>query len=644
MRANSKILVTLTATAVTAATLVLSAATPAVAHEEREAIFPDKNVGSVPEYRTFPQAQRVVVCAADSAQRIAALPGEARTRSQALLGECAEDSIQDAVNTIAAPGGLGANSTIYLLPGVYLEEKYAAPPTGACAEIQPEGEGDVIGSLQGSEEDNAGVPALLSYAQQLQCPNVHNLIAIMGDQNPDDTSYRCDSDLCGLQIEGTGERPDDVVVDNRFAKLNAIRADRADGLYLRNFLVQQSRFNSVYIIETTGFVVDKMVARANDEYGFLAFASDRGLIKDCEAYYNGDSGVYPGSASDINADRTTIDVERYAIEITRCYSHDNALGYSGTAGNSVYAHDNVFSNNATGIATDSFFPGHPGLPQDHARFSNNKIFSNNRNYYDFVRDGTCAKPIEERGYLEKGVVCPVIPTPVGTGIIIAGGNLNSVDNNLIYDNWRAGTYQIWVPAALRDEFDPTKQYDTSNGNQYRDNRMGFAPDGAVQPNGLDSFWDDEGVGNCWQGNVSSWGDYRSNAVDPRGLPTCDSGGSQFVPGTSAVKFTGFLGCSQYNRDDEFFRDPPACDWFTSPVRPASTDAGADSSGGSGDGASAGGGTSAGAGTDASAAGGSDAVRGRSLPATGVSALAATVALLLLGAGLWLRRKPRTDAG
>ena len=182
---------------------------------------------------------------------------------------------------------------------------------------------------------------------------------------------------------------------------------------MRNFTVQQAEFNAVYVLETDGFMIDKLIARGNDEYGILAFASDHGLIQNVDAYYNGDSGIYPGSASDLNADSKTIAVKRYAIEIRNNKSHDNALGYSGTAGNSVYAHHNKFYDNATGIATDSLFPGHPGLPQDHARWSHNDIYSNNENYYKkYVDTGICAKPMKERGYI-NGTVCPVDPDPGG---------------------------------------------------------------------------------------------------------------------------------------------------------------------------------------------------------------------------------------
>jgi hypothetical protein len=151
----------------------------------------------------------------------------------------------------------------------------------------------------------------------VQCPNNQNLVAIFGKTN--------------LQIEGTGASANDVVFDTAYNKLNAIRADRSNGLYLRNLTTQHTTFNGIYIMETDGFVIDNVVGRWTDEYGFLTFADDHGLYTGCEAYGNGDSGIYPGAASDINANRG-FDVDRYAIEVKGCYSHNNTLGYSGTAG------------------------------------------------------------------------------------------------------------------------------------------------------------------------------------------------------------------------------------------------------------------------------------------------------------------------
>lgn len=563
--------------AMMAALFVLSGGGAASAHEERESVFPDGE-GMVPTYRAYPAANRSVVCRPESQDLIAKMPaGTVKSRNKALLSECRFSSIQDAINAVRVE-----KSTIYLLPGTYTEDRYAnSKPGGYCANLRTGSDSPLgaatnyIGSLAPSaavaESEEAGLPLAISYADQVRCPHNLNMITIFGDRTPDDSSIRCDSKFCGLQIEGTGTRPEDVVIDGRFKKLNAFRADRAGGLYLRNFTVQQAEFNALYVLETDGFLIDEVTARATDEYGILAFASDHGVIKNTDTYYNGDSGVYPGSASDVNADNPNFEPTRYSIEIFDNHMHHNALGYSGTAGNSVYAHHNDIHHNLLGMATDSVFPGHPGMPQDHARWSNNKIYSNNENYYArYVHTGACEKPIAERGYL-NGVVCPVIPMPVGTGVLIAGGNYNLVDNNQMWDNWRIGGMQLWAPAPLRDEFDPTKLYDTSNHNHWVGNKMGFGPDGKPALNGLDFWWDDEGSGNCWEGNTSAYGSPRTNFVFP--VFSCEQGGSRFIPGTSAVKDSEFLSCIQYNRDDEFWRNPPGCSWFQSPEQPQQPDNG-----------------------------------------------------------------------
>jgi hypothetical protein len=546
----------------------LGVAAPASAHEEREASFPD-GTGERPAFLGLDNARHRVVCRPDSRRRIARMPaGALKRRNQQLLRECRFGSIQTAINSIKK-----RRTSVYVLPGRYTERRWAtAEKSTYCANLKTESKDPLpvssyIGSLSSPDSgSNDTGPIALSYPDQRRCAHNLNLIAIFGDRTPHNSSIRCDSRFCGTQVVGTGRRRTDVIIDNRFSKLNGIRADRVGGVYFRNFTIQQAEFNSLYVLETDGFVVDRVVARGNDEYGILAFASDHGLIQHVNAYWNGDSGLYPGSASDVNGDNPNFKPTRYSIEIRYNKSHDNSLGYSGTAGNSVWAHDNEFFDNATGIATDSLFPGHPGLPQDHARWSNNRIYSNNSNWYErYVDTGICAKPMKDRGYM-KGTVCPVIPAPVGTGVLIAGGNFNSTDHNWIYDNWRNGTMQFWVPSPLRDEYDPSKLYDTSNNNHTFANHMGLRPDGTVAHNGLDHWWDDQGVGNCWENNKSSraGGAPSTNfSVDPG---PCADGGSKFVPGLP-VKDAGFLSCSQYDREDPTWRHPPNCQWFDSPAKP-----------------------------------------------------------------------------
>jgi hypothetical protein len=298
-------------------------------------------------------------------------------------------------------------------------------------------------------------------------------------------------------------------------------------------------------METDGFVIDRTIGRWNLEYGFLTFTVDHGLYTDCEAYGNGDSGVYPGSAADLHGTRV-------AVEITRCRSHHNHLGLAGTAGNSLWVHDNDFYDNSVGIGIDSLFPNHPGLPQDSARFEDNRIYNNNQDYYRYFRDGTCFKPLAERG-IESGVVCPSGPAPFGTGIILAGGNANTFARNWIYDNDRYGTMQFWVPAPLRGETDPALLFDTSHANQYVANRYGVAPSGDLAPNGTDVWWDGEGAGNCWDPSLAAGGVLSS---DPAVIPDCSTP-STFHP-SDPVKVQQLQACLAWRPSN---LTPVGCPWF-----------------------------------------------------------------------------------
>jgi hypothetical protein len=528
---------------------------PAAAHEERASQFPSGE-GTTPELRPIGEAADVlVVCKPGvSEQRIAAMTDrKLRAFNQRLLARCEFEHIQAAVDAVQVQG-----TNIYVLPGVYREQ----PSWDENSPCTDEYDGGVV-----------------EYEQIVSCGEVINLITVAGD-DPADPDIACDNQLCDLQIAGTGEDAEDTAVrggfepDGSWIKHNGLKADRADGFVLSNVAFQVFRENAIYVHETDGYLLDGVVASHNDLYGILTFTSDHGLIRGCDTAFNGDSGIYPGSAADVNADDdVTAPLDRWAVEITGCRSHHNALGFSGSAGNSVWFHDNDVFLNGAGYVTDSFVPDHPGMPQDHAFLEDNRLFLNNVNYYEeYVQAGRCGGRPADRGY-ERGTVCPAFPVPVGTGVMIAGGNRNLVRDNDIFDNWRQGVMQFWVPSAIRDEFED--QFDTSNHNHYVDNRMAGGPDGLLQPNGVDFWWDEQGVGNCWQGNSSAAGEVTTNATVPgdttggqvpfTGFPDCDSGGS-VMPVGSVVKSAQLVPCATYDREDN--PAPPGCDWFDSPEAPA----------------------------------------------------------------------------
>jgi hypothetical protein len=596
------------ALAVAAATALLlgAGASAAQAHEERESIFPP-GTGSTPTYRPFAEATpRLVVCKPESKGLIAKIADpKLRAFNTRLLSECRFAHMQAAVDAVKKRG-----TNIYVLPGTYREEPSHNPP---CAK-------DYDGGI-------------VDYPLIVSCGEVINLVTIAGDSTVDTDKTDCNQ-LCDLQMEGTGARMEDVVLTGGFTpekdwiKHNGIKADRADGFRIRNMALELFRENALYVHETDGYLIDRINARHNDLYGILTFTSDHGVISNCDTSFNGDSGVYPGSAADVNADNPlTGPLKRYAVEIFGCKTHHNALGFSGTAGNSVYFHDNEVFANAAGYVTDSFVGGHPGMPQDHAWLTRNRIHGNNSNYFkQFVQSGKCDGMPGERGY-GLGTVCPAFPVPVGTGILIAGGNSNFVSENLIYDNWRAGAMLFYVPGAVRGDYEPQAQVDTSNGNHYTKNRLGFHPAGVTQPNGVDFSWDEQGVGNCWQDNVSATG---AVTDDTQVLPLadCTSGGSDSPVG-NLTKTARNTPCATYNREDE--PAPPGCDWFEDPVMPAGRQ------------------EAPGEAAPAPAAGGGQPGPGprpqdpvpaaAGLPATGSSLVPGLAGLVLAGAayGVWRRR-------
>jgi hypothetical protein len=522
------------AVAILAVLAVLPAA--AAGHAERATFYPDHDAGSVPKRDTSRPDE--VVCKRDSAKRIRrSFSGRKERARLGLLARCRFQNIQAAVN--AAKSG----DRIAVMPGRYLEKPSRAVPVS-----DPKCAGDEYWEASGDNHQADGrVP---TYLHQYDCPNARNLIAVIGDSLDDDRV--CDR-KCRLTIEGFGRRPRDVVVVGDRRKPDVIRADRADGFQLRNMTFEQGAYNNVNVVETNGFFLKDLVTRYASHYGILTFTTDNGVYDHIEAYGSGDSGVYPGSGPE----RHCAD---YGIQVRRVNAYGNTLAASGTAGNGTWLHHNDFHDNAAGLANDSFAPGHPGMPQDCSKWTNNRIHSNNVNFFDDDNEAYCnSTPFEKR---RRKTVCPVFQVVVGVGFMFYGVNDNIVARNYIYDQWRNGVRQFAVPAPARGETDPSKLYDTSHGNRYVDNWFGVRPDGTPDPNGIDVYWDEQGMRNCWEGNHTAKGVALTS--DPATLPDCASGGSTNPVGNTA-KLAQDLPCIQWHPQNN--PDPAGCDWFTTPAEP-----------------------------------------------------------------------------
>ncbi len=466
------------------------------------------------------------------------------------------------------------------MPGQYIEKPSREAPTfdPACDEWElPDGS--------------------VSYEYQVNCPNDQSLVFVQGRELAGDPPVPPLEDRhgipdagacirCNLQIEGSGLLPQDVLLDaakkpaktelkelGKPAKDVGMRVDRADGFVAKNMTFAHALEHGIYAIETDGYLFDQTKFFYNGKYGALMFVTDHGMIDNCEAMGHGDSGVYPGAAADTGEDAADDapvfypDAPRTSNTITHCDIHHNTLGYSGTMGNATRVTENNFYDNGTAITTDSLGAGgHPGFPQDSARFDHNDIYSNNFNSFKKSSD-----------------VVPSVPTPVGVGFFLPGGNNDEFDHNRVWDNWRRGTMQLTLPEALGFG-DGVMPDDTSHRNRYHDNILGLDPDNQPAPNGIDFWWDEArwedpanpgtfygAEDNCWYANGDA-----TPAIPLRRTPRAPSPPGRLPEdcsnesaGTTYPDHIGeLLTCFSAAESGDF--DPKGnCIWFQTPPEPGS---------------------------------------------------------------------------
>ena len=477
-----------------------------------------------------------------------------------LLEKCRFNSIQAAVNAS------GNNDRVVIMPGLYTEPESRKEPTGdpKCADLR--------------EQNDKNSSTALSYPYQFKCPNDQNLIAVMGrrpgpGQDPQPPLWERDGIpnegpciRCNLQMEGSGVGPDDVVVEGGdaskgnggpssagSAKDIGIRADRADGFVLRNVTVRHNHEHAIYVVESDGYRLERFKTFYPGEYGVLTFVSDHGLIQHCETKGAGDAGIYPGAAPE-TGEETKEGRQRYNQVLQFCDMHHNALGFSATDGNAIHVRHNNFFDNGVGLSTDVITaPGHPGFPTDTSLIEDNYFYSNNFN-----------------PFLPDSDVHPTIPPAVGTGMWILGGNNHLIRNNHFWDNWRRGAMLAGVPDSLvcgpardgnQQKGCEEGKISTSHRNRFTGNTMSRTPDGKVDLNGVDFWWDEfaENFNNCWYHNVGRDATPSSITADPQGLPA-DCATSRGT--SSAPKESELMHCLV-----NYTTDTQTCPWFTTPPEP-----------------------------------------------------------------------------
>lgn len=539
-------------------------------------------------FRVRPSQPKVIISKGKAAKL--------RRQNEALAEQCKYDEIQPAVKDSHN------NDRVVIMPGRYIEPTSRKQPLNdpKCASL--------------TQQDSSGA-LTPSYRYQVTCPNDQNLVYVAGRKVPSEpppepplSNRQGIPDLgkcvrCNLQIEGSGPKAVDVIIDGAkkykskrpgarpgaFAKDVVLRVDRADGFVAHNFLARGALEHGVYIEETDGYRIDRVKMYWAADYGNLTFTSDHGLYKNCDGFGSGDAVVYPGASPETGeqADLSFYpDAPRINTVVKRCDMRGSVLAYSGSMGNAVRITKNNIYGNTAGISTDTVSAaGHPGFPADGVQIDRNLIYSNN---LDLFEEGSPVEPV-------VGVL------PVGVGVFWAGHNNGRVHDNWIFDNWRYGTMQLSVPDALVTPEGnvnpgvscPNPEATTSCANQYFDNHLGVAPKGfkppkavhkfgnnvggrsGVLPNGTDFWWDEAATntGNCWFDNVGSDGTAASvtgsGAGD--GADELPSDCTTSVGNGDSVKLAYLLSCFLARQGD---LPPEQCDWYDVPPQPGTAAAAA----------------------------------------------------------------------
>src|SRR4051794_24969644 len=287
----------------------------------------------------------------------------------------------------------------------------------------------------------------------------------------------------GVSLRGSGKRfiriigdvkhPEKVVLEGKGLKgaeaQNGIVVNGANEVTIKGLTATHYKGNGFFMVNDDGYTLANLRAMQTGVYGLYAFNSKGGTMRDSEAAWNNDGGLYIG--------QTPVQSKPKRSLVTGIRSYGNVLGFSGTNMRYVTITRSQFFNNGTGIVPNALDSEKFAPPEDNI-ITGNDIFWNNFNYYK-------GAPFQLRQSATS------VPYPVGVGVLLFGGRRNRVENNRVYGNYLVGI------GALQQLLLKQKDAQDLIGNSVRFNKMGM---GGADPNGRDLFYDGNGSGNCFSDN------------------------------------------------------------------------------------------------------------------------------------------------
>lgn len=271
-------------------------------------------------------------------------------------------------------------------------------------------------------------------------------------------------DRYAVVLDGGQQPVDGITVNSNFSRVHTLT-------------VQNFGSNGVVFSHVHDYQMTDISAHHNAEYGLYAIHSTNGDISYSEADGQADSGFYIGETP-----------------ACHCDVHDNEgwgnmLGYSGTANSHLRIYHNDFHDNRAGILM-SVLPNEMGVDDNNSVYGtqvHTEIFENN------IHDNNCRCPT-------SGIFSTLHP-PVGEGIVISGGWMNDIHDNVLTNNklWAVGLFWLSTP---------------ERGNWVHDNHIDGSRYGI--------WWDEQGEDNCFENNDAVNVQHYSDPAPtgPFALPGC----------------------------------------------------------------------------------------------------------------------------
>ncbi|MDQ1479700.1 MAG: hypothetical protein QOI44_561 [Actinomycetota bacterium] len=217
----------------------------------------------------------------------------------------------------------------------------------------------------------------------------------------------------GLSRSGT-------VLDGGFVRDNGIKV-LANGVAVENMTARDYTHNGFFWTGVKGYRGSYLDAIRNGDYGIYAFNSTYGQFDHDYGAGSPDAGFYIGQCYPCHA------------VITDSISEWNGIGYSGTnAGGDLLVVRSIWRYNRVGIVPNSG-SGELNPPQHGVTIAGNTVYGNNN---------------------DKSAAISIAQIAIGTGILVAGGNDNVVEHNLVYDHDIVGIGVIPLPEKVINPDDP----------------------------------------------------------------------------------------------------------------------------------------------------------------------------------------------